>query len=309
MQRFANTRDFQVALLQVIRQANEPRPSRHVIAGQLESLAEKLGATRKKSPGTRRRSPKTEVPTLSPVQQRALVNVGKEEERALEHLGFLLSDALADIKSEVRAIEDSIDRLKDDAKMDGIVPDGDRLDAAWWENTRWLAGQIIDVFSRGVEHLAEQLESRVHLTQEHDLAKAVKDFSHRIPKKYGGDWPEGKGEKLFQDVQKAITTAIAKVPAGLSKASDLAKLRDTFEAIAEAIKLMTGTSITVPKIPNAPDPDDPRQLGFGFAASRRIANTQELRARLDVVWQTASRASPSRQVLGQALFAVADRLR
>jgi hypothetical protein len=134
-----------------------------------------------------------------------------------------------------------------------------------WNPPNSFADTINDFFKKGLEHLVSRLEDHAPITQEVELFKAVQAFLNKLPKD-AGEWPEGKGEKLFKDVESAITEAVVKIPTGLSKPSELGKLRQTLEAIADAMKLMTGKSIQVPKIPNALDPADPRQLGFGFTA-------------------------------------------
>lgn len=155
--------------------------------------------------------------------------------------------------------------------------------------------------------MAKVLEDNAPITQEEDLARAVRDFSKRIP--HDGTWPKDGDAKLFDDVAKALAEAQALVPKHLSKPSELGALRKTFDAIAKAIKLMTGKAIQVPKIPNALEENDPRQLGFGFSASTRIASPAHAKERLDAIWRLASQGHPRRQELAEALYATAQALR
>lgn len=306
MQLFASTRDFQVALLQVIRHAGQPNPSRHRIAERLEVLAEKLGAQKPAQPKTPGSRPRKKKPEPTPVGRQVLVNIAQKEADRLNFLKIMLEGAASDVKSEMKHIRRRIDTIEVDAELDGNELAKADVEAKW-EPSRFFAGQILDPIIKAVDHLADTLEDHQHLTQETDLAEAVRDFKNKIPDE--GNWPKGKGEEHFNEVIKAFSSAATRVPTGLSKTSELTKLRETFDLITDVVKLMTGKSIAVPKIPKAVDPEDPRQLGFGFSASRRIANSQDLTVQLDAIWQASTHPRPSRLALGAALFNVADRLR
>lgn len=295
MQRFADTREFQVSLLQVIRNASQPNPSRFVLAEQLESMAKRLGAGKP-------RKKKQPVPAPAPV----IKNIGQEEAKRLESLMFQISDSLSDVKREIGYVGDAIETLQSDAKMDERTLTNDEIQEAWYPD-KYFASQILDPLRKGVDYLADMLEDHTRITHEDDLARAVRDFVKSLPKE--GTWPKGKGEKHFHDVIQALETAHSKVPSGLTKSSDLGKLRQCFEAIADVVKLVSGKSVSVPKIPNALDDEDPRQLGFGFAASRRVANATELVQRLDEIWRLASEEHPSRRELAAALYTTAQALR
>lgn len=292
---FANTREFKVALLGVIRQTNQPRVSRRVLAAELESIADKLGAGK----------PRKKKPALKPVvTPRQVTNVGQEERKALEYVKFSLQDALQDLKREVEMIHDNVEDIEADAKEDEREPSKEDLDAAWWEKSKYFGDTLLDNFRKGLETLASRLEDHAPITQEKELADAVQGFVKKLPKD-PGDWPEGKGQKLFDEIHKAIAAAAAKVPVALTKPSELAALRTVLENIAEAVKLFSGKSIPVPKIPNALDPEDPRQLGFGFTASSPL----QARAWLDYIWKMASEPHPSRAELAEALYATASAIR
>lgn len=301
MLHFANTRDFKVALSGVIRHAGQPNPSRYTLAAEIESLAEKLGAV--KAPGSRSRKKKPDA--APPVQRQVLVNIAQKEADRLSFLKIMLDGAVSDLKREVQDIRQGLDTFEVEAEDNGEPLDKAKIEAKWSPG-EFFAGQILDPIIKAVDYLADTLEEHESITQETDLTQAVRAFKKKIPDE--GKWPKGKGEEHFTDVIKAFNSAASKVPTGLTKASDLGKLRQTFEFIVDAIKLMTGKSIQVPKIPKALEPDDPRQLGFGFTASR-IANTDDLKTRLASIWQTASEDHPSRHSLGDALLAVAHGLR
>jgi hypothetical protein len=306
--RIANTRDFQVALLQVIRHANQPHPSRGAIAERLESLGERLGARKApakepKAPGSRLRK-KKDAP---PIGRQVLVNIAQKEAQQLDYLKMTLAGAVSEVKKEVKEIREGIERLQEDAKLDDKELSKADVDEKWAAND-YFSGMLLDSIINAVDFLAGTLEDHENITQETELAKAVRDFQKKIPDE--GTWPKGKGEKQFNEVIKALSSAAAMVPTGLSKPSELTKLREVFEGIADIAKLMTGKSVSVPKIPKALDPEDPRQLGFGFSASsRRIASTAELKGQLDAIWQASSEPHPSRQALGAALFNIASSLR
>lgn len=298
MRLFANTQELRTALLGVITDAQQPKPSRQALAAQLESIADKLGAGK----------PRKRKPALKPVTPRQVTNVGVEERKALEYVKFSLQDALEDIKREVELIHDNLEDLKADAKEDERELSKEELDAVWWEKSKYFGETLLDHLKKGLDSLAMRLEDHAPVTQEKELADAVQGFVKKLPKD-AGDWPEGKGQKLFDDVHKAIAAAATKVPVALTKPSELAALRTVLENIAEVVKLISGKSIAVPKIPNALDPEDPRQLGFGFSASRRIASPHGLKVELDAIWRLASAQHPSRAELAEALYATASAVR
>ena len=297
---FANTREFKTALLDAIVHARQPQPSRVALAAQLEVIADKLGAKpRKKAP------PK--APATPPPTRQVLVNVAQGEARALEYFGFQLADALDDLRREKDYIKDSIDRLYDDAKHDEREVTEEEVTEKW-NASNTFADTISEYIKQGLDMLVSRLEDHSPITQEVELFEAVRSFLKKFPKD-AGDWPQGEGEQLFKDVEKALTTAKNKMPSALTKPSDLGRLREVLESLAEAMKLMTGKTLQVPKIPNALEPENPRQMGFGFTASRRIASPSDLRGQLDAIWRRASERHPSRQELAEALYSTASALR
>jgi hypothetical protein len=311
MRIFANAQDFQTALAGVIRQASRPNPSRHALAAELDAVAQKLGAGKAKAPKapkapasrSRKKKP-AEEPRVWGRQE--LVNIAHQEADKLSYLKMTLEGSAFDVKKEMEYIQEGIAIRKDEAKLDDKeLPKAD-IDEMWAADG-YFAGRVLDAIIKAVDYLAGMLEEHERITQETELAKAVRDFQKKIPD--GGSWPEGKGEKHFNDVIKAFNSAAAKVPTGLSKPSELTKLRDAFEGIADVVKLMTGKSISVPKIPKALDPEDPRQLGFGFSASARIADAEQLKDALYVVYRMASVPNPSRAHLAEASIAIAGALR
>jgi hypothetical protein len=251
---FANTREFKAALRDAILHASQPAPSRRELATQLEVIAGKLGARKKKTPAA------------APPPARVLHNIGAEEEKVLGWLEGGLDSALGDVKREKSYAADAVEFAEE-----GKNP---------WDPGKFFVGQITKPLYENVEWVAKVLEENARITQEDDLARAVRDFSKRIPR--DGTWPKDGDAKLFDDVAKALAEAQALVPKHLSKPSELGNLRKTFEAIAK------GKAIQAPKIPNALEEDDPRQLGFGFTASR----PQQARVWLDYIWKMASRAAP-----------------
>ncbi len=317
MQVFANAHDFQTALSQVIQRASRPNPSRHALAADLEAIAVKLGVSKAKTPkapkaprapkapGSRSRKTKpAEEPRVWGRQ--VLVNLAAEEADKLDYLKMTLEGSVSDVKKEVQYIREGIETLQDEAKADDKELSKAEIDEKWVAD-KYFAGRVLDAIIKAVDYLADTLEGHEHITQETEIAKAVRDFQEKIPDE--GNWPEGKGEKHFDAVIKALNTAASKVPTALNKPSELTKLRDTFSAIADIAKLMTGKSVSVPNIPKALDPEDPRQMGFGFAASVRIANADQLKDALYVIERMALRPQPSRVQLAQAVSAVSAALR
>ena len=66
-------------------------------------------------------------------------------------------------------------------------------------------------------------------------------------------------------------------PLSLPGPGSLAKLQKCFDEIALGANLLFDEkSIKAPKIPKALEPDDPRQLGFGFTASASSVVTRYL---------------------------------
>lgn len=293
---FANTRDFKAALKDAILHASQPAPSRRALASQLEVIADKLGAKPRKRAPSKGKAP-------VPVRPRELVNVAQGEARALEYFGFQLDEALRDLHREQDNIKDALDMLYEDAKEDGKEVSKEDVEERW-NSPNTFADTIAQNLKNGLDMLVSRLEDHAPITQEFELFEAVQAFLKKFPKD-AGNWPEGKGEKLFKDVEKVITNAKTKMPTALTKPSDLGRLRQVLESIAEAMKLMTGKSFPVPKIPNALEAEDPRQLGFGFTASERVASPADLKERLHAVWRLASQGHPSRQELAEALYATA----
>jgi hypothetical protein len=298
---FANTRDFRAALRDAILHASQTAPSRHALASQLEVIADKLGA----KPRTRKKAPAKGAP--APVRPRELVNIAQGEARALEYFGIQLDEALRDLRREQDYVKDALDMLYQDAKDDEREVTKEEIETRW-NASRGFADTIAENIKNGLDMLVSRLEDHAPITQEVELFEAVQAFFKKFPKD-AGNWPEGKGEKLFKEVEEAITHAKTKMPSGLTKPSDLGRLREVLESIAEAMKLMTGKSFQVPKIPNALAPEDPRQLGFGFTASQRVASPADLKDRLEAIWRLASQRHPSRQELAEALYATAQAVR
>lgn len=286
MRPFADTREFKAALLDVIRQASQPRVSRHVLAGQLETLAGKLGVAKK---------PRKKKPAAPPPPPQVLRNIGAEEAKVLGWLEGGLDSALHDVKREKDYAADAAADLKREEEVTGEKAD----DKNPWDPGKFFVGQVTKYLSDNVEWLARTLEEHAPVTQEDELARAVRDFFKKIPLE--GTWPKDGDAKLFDDVAKALGEAKALVPKHLTKPSELGGLRKTFEAIARAIKLMTGKTIQVPKIPNALEDADPRQLGFGFTAS----SPMQARLCLSYIWKMAHAQHPSRAELAEALYATA----
>jgi hypothetical protein len=291
--RVANSRDLQRALTTIIRATHQPRPSRAVIARQLDRLA---AATRTKKAPTKKTPTKPEV-----------VNVSAREGAALKYLRRQVEESITEVKSMITQIRDAVETLEDNAKGEEVELSRAELDAPWDEPGKYFASYLLDPIKEGIGNLASELESNLHITREDDLAKAVMEFAKKLPKE--GDWPAGKGSKHFTDVQAQLTRISEKIPEQLIKPSELGKLRECFEAVAKAVKMICGTSVAVPSIPKAPDPENPRQMGFEFTASRaRVASPADLRRRLERIMIRASWPNPSREVLAKALQHVADGL-
>jgi hypothetical protein len=204
---------------------------------------------------------RSKVQPTNPVLRQTLINIAELEERALKSLDSGLEFAKWEIEREAKECKVQAQEYEQDTKQDGVKLDQSKLLERWVPGD-YFAGQVFRHLSDGVESLKRTVENNAKITEEYALAKAVAAFHKAIPKE--GSWVLGEGEKPFQDALEAIAVARYLVPKGLTKRSDLAKLRDCFESISDVVKAMTGKAVAVPSVPNALDPEDPRQMTFDF---------------------------------------------
>jgi hypothetical protein len=207
-----------------------------------------------------------------------LVNVAKEEAQGLARIGVGIERGLERLNEEWKGIKENIRIDKED---DGEFKSLQKPEE-YWEFPSYLAEDILDQIEDEVEYLAMKLESVEAITREEDLTQAVKSFDRALKQAIKGAPSknlEGKDDTLFVEVSKLLNKARDQVPGQLSKPSELTKLRDCFETISALSKRLLGSSVAVPKIPNALDPEDPRQLGFSFKAFRDAVAVRNITAR------------------------------
>jgi hypothetical protein len=197
-------------------------------------------AKKKKSP---KKSPDTGGLKLKP----ALIDVGNTERKALVYLRDRLSDALSGVKSLSASISEKVQDRKDDGveiEDEVYYPDYSTCD------------DLCDYAKSGLEYLANTLEENQKVTEEEELAQAVGSFA----KLFGKSPSPREDTKAVAKTLDLLSSAIELVPTDLAKVSSLNKLRDCFELLAKAVNTLTDSNIKAPKIPNALDPEDPRQM-------------------------------------------------
>lgn len=277
----ANLKDLQ-------RQALQQKPSRVALAQSLENLAAEVwSAPRKRAP---KKPPK-------PVPPRELANVGKLEQEGLEHFRKYIGFAIDGLANEIKKIEKrTAENIADEySPEDARKAAEDRIDV----------DEIGGDLASGLDRLALNLSTAAEVTYEEDLAEAVEAF--RADVKESDDWVEDA--KVLEPALATLEKAQKVLPTQLTGPGALRKLQECFDFIAEACNKLYKKRISAPKIPRALDPEDPRQLGFGFSASlARIRNPRELHAALEAIHALALQPYPSRRAVAIRLARVASAL-
>ena len=196
-----------------------------------------------------------------------VVNVGVDEAHALEGFGIYIKRGLVALEGEWDTIRQRVQNDKEDDDADDSVHKIQRNLEDYWSPDAYIAGDILDPIKTGLGNLAERLSEHVKITGEQKLVDAIKAFGKNLPD--DGIFPKGKDDKVFKELAGLLKKAQDQVPDHLNSPGALGKLRDCFETITHVAKILTGKSLTVPQIPMAVEPVDPRQTGFGFQASYR----------------------------------------
>lgn len=288
-----NAIEFQSAILGLQRQASQPNPSRAVLANSLERLASEVwAAAPKKVPG--KRAPKKKAPKELPPP--VIRNIGEEERKGLKGLSERLDSA---IKLLDREYADYAKRVKDDVE-DGYKKKEAEASAIKYVSVVEVTGEI----AQGLSSLVGPVMKNEDATEEHELAEVLEKFRDAVERNRD-EWVEDAD--AFEKAKALLTKAQDSVPEALTGPGALAKLQKCLDFIAKAISTYSMDDVKAPKIPNALDPEDPRQLGFGFTASV-IKNADDFQLALDMIYGMACEPNPSRQVLADQLLRVASAL-
>ena len=232
----------------------------------------------KSNPESAPKKKRTKGKKRPPVTPREVVNISQTEERALQYLKDNLYYALGNLETNRKEVEERKEQQERDRKQDlaeskrsGVPPlVTDEQFKKKMEELEYPDGSLVDdmynFIYKGLDHLATILESNEWVTREGDLTQAVKGFA----KLFYTDKPVRKEPKALSEATGALYRAHAAVPTSLSSPSTLGKLRECFELLAEATNTVSMNNLKAPKIPNALDAEDPRQLGFGFAARHYV---------------------------------------
>lgn len=284
-----NTAELRAAIKDIQRQASQtqPKPSRVALAQSLDRLAEDLfAAPRKKAP--------------KQLPKRELVNIGKTEQEGLSSLKRYIGYAVDAVQHEFRDIED---RIRENV-ADGYSPESAKTDAEQHIDV----SEVIDNLERGVGYLAMALGKIEDQTGEKDLTKAAETFEKAISGS-GDRVGETKVEELKPAINMLLKAQDA-VPEAITGPGALRKLQESFNLMAEVCSSLGKKKVSAPKVPNALDPEDPRQLGFGFSASTdKIREAKLLCAALEEVINASQQKEPSRQVLATRLAQISAALR
>jgi len=280
-----NTIELRSAIRCLQRQARQPNPSRILLASALEKLAEEVWA-----------APRKKAPKKLPPQE--VKNIGKIEQDGLKSLSDHIGYAIHSIDSELHQISD---------RARSYITDDEYSEKEALKKAVELGVDVSEVISdleRGVRALGQALSKTESATGEKDLTEVVEQFEESL-NKVRLDWVEAVG--ALESARTSLVKAQDFVPKALTGPGALGNLQKCFDLIGKAIDTILRDGPTVPKVPRALDPEDPRQLGFGFTAST-IKNAADLCSALDLVYHMASCSSPSRQILADQLLRVANAL-
>lgn len=219
----------------------------------------------------KRKAPAKKAPSKKEVSKPELVNVGKKESDALDILRNSVGDAISDLKKEMDYVKEKISDFVEDRRDDeNPEKPSDEMSYPTGDAVSIPQGDLF----KGVDHLGDVLELNERITKEFDLTKAVQAFAKQLDI----DKDPREDPKAMDKALGLLEKAEKAVPKTLTSPGTLGKLRECFEFMAQAINTLSKNSIKVPAIPNAIEPEDPRQLGFGFSASVAL---REFKAALD----------------------------
>ena len=222
---------------------------------------------------TRKRAPAKKPPSKPEV-----LDIVMREGRALQYLKDNLGYALRALDNEKERIEELVKLTererrgdKERAELSGqSLPVTDaqfekELEAKKCADLSTVY-EIYEFIYKGLDHLADTLKVNEQVTRETDLTEVVKDFSMLF---YTEKDPR-KDPKAISKASRALYRAHADLPTSLTSPSTLGKFRDCCGLMADAINFLSMSNLKAPKIPNAMDEEDPRQLGFGFTARHYV---------------------------------------
>jgi len=205
------------------------------------------------------------------------VDVYKVEQRGLERLRNALGDARGDLLNELKSVSRRQDDREQDAKQDGRTIQPEELAEVWEDYITWLPDIPLENIRKGLDSLGDALEETARVLKDDTLEKAVRAFYKKIPEDaelHAKARNSDAMDKVLSHLEKAQKT----VPDKLSGPGTYARLRDSFDEIAEAVKILTGRAVQVPDIKGAVDRVDPRQLSM-FTASRVVQRYLAARSR------------------------------
>ena len=203
----------------------------------------------------KRRAPVKKAPV-----EREVINAGKEEAEGLALLKTYLGYALDAFKMiEKRTQERVHGYMEDEGVAEKDVPE-----KCYWPDADY-SQEVCKAISKGLDQFTVKLQRAQDVTKETALTDAVEDFFKQI--EVYADPREDT--KAVEKSKPHFVAAEKLVPAAFTGPGSLAKLQKCFDEIALGMNtLLDGSSdIKATKIPKALEPDDPRQMSFGFTAS------------------------------------------
>jgi predicted component of type VI protein secretion system len=222
----------------------------------------------------KKRTPAKKNPPSKP----EVLDVVQREGRALQYLKDNLAYAVKNLADEQDRINELVDTLESERKEDKLRAEtsGQPLlvnDAQFEKelNSKKCAGisivyETYDFIYKGLDHLADTLDTNEQITRETELTKVVKDFA----KLFNTEKDPKEDPKALSEATGALWTAQKNLPTSLTSPSTLGRFRDCCGLMADAINALSKNNIKAPKVPNAMDEEDPRQLGFGFTARHYV---------------------------------------
>jgi hypothetical protein len=221
-----------------------------------DSLASKVALrTKLAAPRKKKAPPSKDMPT-----KREILNVGKIEADGLSKLEIYLGAALDDLAKIEKDIDDRVKGYAEDEE----VSVKDVPEKVYYPKD---ISEVIKDLERGARALSDSLQKVVDVTLEQDLADAVEGFARSL---YADTLDDPKEDKDSVAKSKSLLTkALGLVPNAITGPGALRNLQKCFELMTQVANTLSESSVKAPKIPNALEDEDPRQLGFDFAASTK----------------------------------------
>ena len=210
---------------------------------------------------------KRKTPAKAPAKHE-VINAGKLEAEGLETLKLYLGYVLDTFKQIEKGTAERVTSYM----VDENVAEKDVPEKYYYPDPGYVE-EVGDTLEKGIRYLLEKLQKAEEVTQETALTEAVetfwKQFNHYVDVR--------EDTKSVEKAKPHFEKARELAPLSLPGPGSLAKLQKCFDEIALGANLLFDEkSIKAPKIPKALEPDDPRQLGFGFTASASSVVTRYL---------------------------------